>query len=213
MKKRERKEYKKAWYEAHREQVRARMKAYYQAHKEQKRAKQKAWNATHKQDQKAYQKAWYEAHKQDKKAWYEAHKEQQLARMKAWYEAHKQDKKAWYEANKEQQRAKNKAWYEANKERAINYKKCNLNSLGKTKHSIRSKSCEILKKMNLKLPDYEIHHCFGYEDANRFIYISKSLHLKIHQYLRDHNISADSNHWMQIRDIVNAADEFTYIRC
>ena len=187
MKKRERKEYKKAWYEANKERVRARMKAWYEAHKEQQRAKQKAWNATHKQDQKAYQKAWYEAHKQDKKA--------------------------WYEANKEQQRAKNKAWYEANKERAINYKKCNLNSLGKTKHSIRSKSCEILKKMNLKLPDYEIHHCFGYEDANRFIYISKSLHLKIHQYLRDHNISADSNHWMQIRDIVNAADEFTYIRC
>ena len=136
------------------------------------------------------------------KAWRESHKEQVRARKKAWHEAHK-----------EQEKTKMKAWKEANKERVINYTKCDLNSLGKTKNSIRSKSLKILKQINLKLPDYEIHHCFGYEDANKFIYISKSLHLKIHQYLRDHNISADTNHWMQIRDIVNDTDEFTYIRC
>jgi len=136
------------------------------------------------------------------KAWRESHKEQVRARKKAWHEAHK-----------EQEKTKMKAWKEANKERVINYTKCDLNSLGKTKNSIRSKSLKILKQINLKLPDYEIHHCFGYEDANKFIYISKSLHLKIHQYLRDNNISADTNHWMQIRDIVNNTDEFTYIRC
>ena len=173
--------------------------------KQERKEYMKAWREAHKD----YQKAWYEAHKQDQKAYYQAHKEQVKTKKKAWYATHKQDKKAWYEAHKEQV----KAWRVANKERLINYMKCDLNSLGKTKNSIRCKSCKILKQMNLKLPDYEIHHCFGYEDANKFIYISKSLHLKIHQYLRDHNISADSNHWMQIRDIVNAADEFTYIRC
>ena len=144
-------------------------------------------------------------------------KQERKEYMKAYHATHKQERKeyskAYYQANKQQELAKKKAWRAANKERAINYTKCDLNSLGKTKSSIRSKSLKILKQMNLKLPDYQIHHCFGYEDANRFIYISKSLHLKIHQYLRDNNISADSNHWMQIRDIVNAADEFTYIRC
>jgi len=157
---------------------------------------------TKKQERKEYMKAWYQAHKEQVKAYYKANKERKRARMKAWHEAHK-----------EQERSKMKAWREANKERVINYMKSDLNSLGETKSSIRLKSLKILKQINLKIPDYQIHHCFGYEDANRFIYISKSLHLKIHQYLRDHNISADSNHWMQIRDIVNAADEFTYIRC
>ena len=64
MKKRERKEYKKAWYEANKEQVLAR---------------NKAWYATHKQERKEYSKAWYEAHKEQerakKKAWRAAHKE------------------------------------------------------------------------------------------------------------------------------------------
>ena len=140
------------------------------------------------------------------KAWKEAHKEQQRAYMKAWHESHK-----------EQERSKMKAWRASHKKEWNDYQRdfenADLNSLGKTKHSIRSKSRKILKQINLKLPDYEIHHCFGYEDAKKFIYISKSLHLKIHKYLRDHNISADSNHWMQIRDIVNDTDEFTYIRC
>ena len=67
--------------------------------------------------------------------------------------------------------------------------------------------------MNLKIPGYEIHHCFGYEDPSKFIYISKELHLKIHQYLRDNNIDADTDHWMAIRDLVNNADEFMYIKC
>ena len=67
--------------------------------------------------------------------------------------------------------------------------------------------------MNLHIDGYEIHHCFGYEDPSKFIYISKSLHSKIHQYLRDNNIDASTDHWMHIRDIVNSTDEFMYIKC
>ena len=75
------------------------------------------------------------------------------------------------------------------------------------------KSRYILKKMNLHIDGYEIHHCFGYDDASKFIYISKALHRTIHQFLHDNNIDASTDHWMHIRDLVNSTDEFTYIKC
>lgn len=87
-----------------------------------------------------------------------------------------------------------------------------LNSNGVTKNNIRVMSGRILDKCHTKLPGYEIHHCFGYEDPEKFIYIHKSLHLKIHQFLRDNHISADSDHWSNIRDLVNSCEEYTYIR-
>ena len=165
-------------------------------------------------DQKTYQKAWEEAHKEERKAYkkeyYQAHKEQILPRSKTY-------QKAYYQEHKEECRASMKAWEEAHKEERNEYKKAyaknEVNSLGQTKTSIRCKSRQILKQMNLYIPGYEIHHCFTYDDASKFIYISKSLHLKIHKYLRDNNIDADTDHWMAIRDMVNSTDEFTYIKC
>ena len=151
-----------------------------------------------KEELKAYQKAYYQAHK-------EQIKEQRKAYGKAYYQAHKEEKKAWREANIEHYKAYQKAYQKA-------YTKAEVNSLGQTKHSIRQKSRCILKQMNLHIPGYQIHHCFGYEDPSKFIYISKSLHLKIHQFLRDNNIDASSDHWMAIRDIVNESDEFWYIK-
>ena len=132
-----------------------------------------------------------EEYKEYKKAYYQAHKEERNKKMKAYFQAHKEERKEYDKA----------------------YKKADVNSLGQTKNYIRKKSNDILKQMNLKIPGYEIHHCFGYEDASKFIYISKSLHLKIHQFLRDNKISADTDHWMAIRDIVNSTDEFMYIKC
>ena len=144
-------------------------------------------------------------------------KEERKAYMKAWHEAHRDEHlanmKAWKEAHKDEYKAAQKAWKEAHKDEIKAYIKSDVNALGQTKHSIRMKSQSILKQMNLHIPGYQIHHCFGYEDASKFIYISKSLHLKIHQYLRDNNISADKDHWMQIRDLVNSTDEFMYIKC
>ena len=155
---------------------------------------------------KAYMKAWREAnkdhHKATTKAWYEANKEQ----CKEYY-------KAWYEQNKEQRKAQMKVWQQSHKQEIKEYQKADVNSLGQTKASIRMKSLYILKKMHLNIPDYEIHHCFGYEDPSKFIYISRSLHLKIHQYLRANNIDASTDHWMAIRDLVNSTDEFMYIKC
>lgn len=133
-------------------------------------------------------------------------KEQRNAYARKYYAAHKEQHiavcKAYRQANKERYNAYQKA-----------YKKSDVNSLGESKNSIRTKSRQILKQMNLNIPGYQIHHCFGYEDASKFIYISKSLHLKIHKYLRDNNIDADKDHWMQIRDLVNSTDEFMYIKC
>ena len=144
-----------------------------------------------KEEYKEYKKAYYQARKEYMKVYYQAHKEERNKKMKAYFQAHKEERKEYDKA----------------------YKKADVNSLGQTKNYIRKKSNDILKQMNLKIPGYEIHHCFGYEDASKFIYISKSLHLKIHQFLRDNKISADTDHWMAIRDLVNSTDEFMYIKC
>lgn len=93
------------------------------------------------------------------------------------------------------------------------YQLNDLNSNGKTKNNIRSQSYLILFKQrkHTKLKDYQIHHCFGYNDPSKFIYIPKSLHIKIHQYLRDNNIDADSNHYDYIKHMINESEEYTYI--
>lgn len=123
-------------------------------------------------------------------------KDERKAYQKAWYEAHKEQMKVYRHARKEQTKAYMKAYMKA-------YLKSDVNSLGQTKKSIRQKSSYILKKMNLKIPGYEIHHCCTYDDPSKFIYCSKELHLKIHQYLRDNNIDADSDHYEQIKHLLD----------
>lgn len=93
------------------------------------------------------------------------------------------------------------------------FQRNDLNINDKTKMSIRQQSRWILfnKRKHTKLKGYEIHHCFGYEDPAKFIYIPKSLHTKIHQYLRDNNIDADSNHYKFISTMINECEEYTYI--
>ena len=145
-----------------------------------------------KEQRKAYKKAYYQAHKEEMKAtakaYYQASKEQ----CKAYRQAHKEQRKAWREVNKEQVKAY-----------TINYTKSELNSLGETKHSIRQKSQRYLKKHGIKIKGYEIHHCFTYDNPSKFIYCSKELHLKIHQFLRDNHIDADSDHYEQIKHLLD----------
>ena len=163
-----------------------------------------------KEEAKAYKKAWREANKDQvkaaSKAYYQAHKDQVKAANKAYYQAHKEElkayAKAYNQANKDQVKAYSKE-----------YKRADVNANGETKDSVRRKSRRILKQMNLHIDGYEIHHCFGYEDASKFIYCSREMHRTIHQFLRDNNISASCDHWMHIRDLVNSTDEFMYIKC
>ena len=145
------------------------------------------------------------------KAYRQEHKEEAKEQKKAWREVHKEEikkyMKAYFKSNKEEIKEKNKTYYEAHKEECFSYKKdyikSDLNSLGQTKHSIRCKSQKILKKSGIKIPGYENHHCFGYEDPNKFIYCSKEIHLKIHQFLRDNNIDADTDHYEQIKHLLD----------
>ena len=91
------------------------------------------------------------------------------------------------------------------------YNAQNLNINGVKKSNIRNLSYQYLFRMHSKLQEYEIHHAFGYSDYTKFIYIPKSLHIKIHQLLRDQKIPSDSDHWLAIRELVNSCEQYTYI--
>lgn len=99
------------------------------------------------------------------------------------------------------------------KEYDDNYKKHDLNLTNKTKDSIRSRSRYILFKQRKhnKLKDYEIHHCFGYEDPSKFIYIPKTLHNIIHRFIDNNNINVNLNHYKYIVDIINKCTDYVYI--
>ena len=133
-------------------------------------------------------------------------------------EAKRAYRRKHYAENRERYKAKahSRKCRPENRERyKASMRKCkanDTNSSGMTKHKIRKRSRVILSRTHSLLKDYEVHHCFGYDDPNKFIYIPKTLHLQIHQLLRDSNISADSDHWNAIRDLVNSCEEYTYIR-
>ena len=112
----------------------------------------------------------------------------------------------------EYQKKYNAEHREEYKARMKKYYAEDLNKNGVTKQYIRFSSRRILEKCHSKLPNYEIHHCFGYEDPSKFIYIPRELHIKIHQLLRDKKIPAESNHWKNIAEIVNECENYTYIR-
>ena len=137
---------------------------------------------------------------------YRAERGEQIRAMHNKYNAeHKEERNARY-------RKKYAEHIEERREYSRKYRAENLNSNGVTKSCVRVMSGKILKKSHTKLPGYEIHHCFGYENPGKFIYIPKSLHLKIHQLLRDKKIPSDSDHWNIIRDLVNSCEEYTYIK-
>ena len=126
------------------------------------------------------------------KVWRESHKDQ----AKAWRESHKEYMKEWKESNKEHYKEYQKEYQKA-------YSKSDVNALGQTKQSIRQKSKRILKRMHVHIDGYEIHHCFGYEDPSKFIYCSREMHRTIHQYLRNNNISTDSDHYKYIEHLLD----------
>ena len=142
-----------------------------------------------KKDRRDYKKAY-------NNAYYQAHKEEKKAQHKAYYQAHKEERKAYMKAYMK------------------DYNKSDTNSLGQTKKSIRAKSSRYLFNVlkHKKLKGYEIHHCFGYDDYRNFIYIPKSLHMKIHQFLRDNSIDADTDHYNKIVHLINACEEYVYIK-
>lgn len=146
------------------------------------------------QDRKEYMRAYYKAHKEELKA-----------QHKAWRESKegKALRKAWRVAHNEEIKDYKKAWNEEHKEERKAYNKSDVNLLNEPKVSVRRKSNTYLAKYGTKIPGYEIHHCCTYTEPYKFIYCSKEIHLKIHQYLRDNNIEADSNHFEQIKHLLD----------
>lgn len=132
-------------------------------------------------DKKAYQRAYYQKHKEDRKAYQrayrESHKDQYKDYQKSYRESHKEDDKA--------------------------YKKADVNSFGIPKVKIRVKSNQYLKKHGTKIPGYQIHHCFTYDEPYKFIYCSIKKHLEIHKYLRENKIEAETNHYEQIKHLLD----------
>lgn len=130
------------------------------------------------------------------KAYYQAHKAERNAYQKAYNQAHREEycayQKAYNQANREEHNVYQKA-----------YKKADVNSSGKTKNNIRTQSNYYLAKHGTKIPGYEIHHCCTYDEPYKFIYCSKEIHQLIHKYLREHNIDADSDHYEQIKHLLD----------
>lgn len=129
--------------------------------------------------------------------------------LKEYMKRYRVEHRAELRARKRKWRGENRESYNARQKEQIAK---DVNSAGVPKNRIRTLSRYVLFKNHAKFPDYEIHHCFGYEDQNKFIYIPRTLHQMIHQLLRDNNIPADSNHWYSIRDLVNSWEGYTYIR-
>ena len=187
------------------------MKAYYEAHRESEKVKHKAWRQSHKEQIKEQRKAYYQANKEQikeqRKAYYDSHKVSVKSKKKEYYAANRESvkskKKEYYAANKQECKDKVKAYKQAHKQEIKAYFQFDLNALGQTKNSIRCKSQYILKKSGIKIPGYQIHHCFTYDDPTKFIYCSKETHLKIHQFLRDNNIDADTDHYNKIKHLLD----------
>jgi len=129
--------------------------------------------------------------------------EEKRENYKTYYETHKEEKRAYYETHKEEKRAYQREYRKANKEKVKEYRKADVNSLGQTKDIVRHKSQNYLNKYGKKIPGYEIHHCCSYSEPYKFIYCSKEMHQLIHSYLRQHNIDADSDHYEQIKHLLD----------
>ena len=177
------------------EAKKARCRKRYAEHHEERKASMRKRYAEHKEEYKARQKKYYAEHTEEHKARvkkYKAeHSEEHKASMRNSYAKHREERKAY--------------------QRRMYAEDLNKNGVPKSK--IRTASWNILKKVHSKLSGYEIHHCFGYEDTDKFIYIPRKLHREIHSFLDNLGIPSAENHWNVIRDMVNSCEDYTYIRC
>lgn len=138
-------------------------------------------------------------------------KEQMKAYMKAYYQEHKEQLKArtraYYQEHKEELKAYMSAYYQEHKEQINEYMKSyrviDVNSVGFPKGNIRTLSNNYLAKYGMKIPGYEIHHCCTYTEPYKFIYCSRDLHRRIHSYLREQNIDADTDHYDLIKHLLD----------
>lgn len=122
-------------------------------------------------------------------------------------EERKEYHKRWYQAHKEERKEYQKRWCqehkEEHKEYCKEYRNSDLNVNGQTKNAIRQASNRFLNKHGTKIPHYQIHHCCSYTEPYKFIYVHKDLHNAIHNYLREHKVDADSDHYKFIEHLLD----------
>lgn len=98
-------------------------------------------------------------------------------------------------------------------EAAKRYKvEVDVTSDGKPRRNVRATSKKYLKRFGIeKQKGYVIHHCCGYENPDKFVYLPVELHNKIHKFLRANNIIADSNHYDMIKNMLSESDKPTFV--
>lgn len=127
------------------------------------------------------------------------------------------NRREYYLNNSEYEKCKVKEWVNSHKdeynEYQRNYNKSQRNIHGQTLNNVRQLSNHYLFKRikHNKLNGYQIHHCYGYDDPHKFIYINKELHKAIHNRLREMNIDAKSNHYKFIKDLIDNCSDYLYI--
>ena len=83
---------------------------------------------------------------------------------------------------------------------------------GTPRRNVRSSSKKYLKRFGIeKQKGYVIHHCFGYENRDKFVYLPVELHNEIHKFLRSKDIIADSNHYELIKDMLERSEKPTFV--
>lgn len=62
-----------------------------------------------------------------------------------------------------------------------------------------------------KIPGYHIHHCFTYDDEERFVYLPAWLHHRIHRFLKKNGISAKDDHYQLILPMLRESRVAVYL--
>jgi len=165
-----------------------------------------------KEEEKEWNKKYYQEHKQEclnrAKNWAENNLERRNNNKKLWdiknKDLNKIKKAEYYNDNKEELNAKHKEWIKNNRDYKNNYSKEYLqNQRQYFMSQCRAKSRAYLNKYGQKIEGYQIHHCCTYAEPFKFIYCSREMHRLIHSYLRQHNISADDEHYDYIKHLLN----------
>ena len=114
--------YMKAYYEAHREQIRAYQRAYHQAHKEEHNSRQRAYARNRKAAQAVSNPRLFDMREdfiQQTKEDFKAVPQQRSSYQKDYYDANKERIREYQRAYREKKKRRDyqRAYYEANKER------------------------------------------------------------------------------------------------
>lgn len=112
----------------------------------------------------------------------------------------------YYYRNLDKSREYKKNWFKE-------YKTRDANSEGTLFSTIRIKSHKYLvNELEFeKIQGYQIHHCFTYDNEERFVYLPSWLHHKIHRFLKKNGISSNTDHYNEILPMMRESRVAVYL--